>query len=63
MSVEFMADGSVGAVKIVKGLGPGIDENVIRATRQNLFLPAVKDGAFVSEWTTTQTKFADKWRN
>jgi hypothetical protein len=48
MVVEFLQDGTVGEVAIVKGLGFGIDEKAAEAARRSIFLPAVKDGKFVS---------------
>jgi TonB family protein len=61
LSVEYRADASVGDVQIVKGLGFGMDENVIQATRQSVFLPAVKNRAFVAEWHNVKMSFSDKW--
>lgn len=61
LSVEFRADGSVGDVQIVKGLGFGMDESLIQATRQYVFLPAVKDRAFVAERGNVKFEFSDKW--
>jgi len=49
VSVEVTADGGAGDVKVVEGLGWGLDQNAIRALRQCIFLPAVKDGTFVAE--------------
>jgi TonB family protein len=46
--VEFLQDGTVGEVKIVQGLGFGLDENAAEAARKTVFLPAVKDARFVS---------------
>jgi TonB family protein len=46
--VEFLSDGTVGEVKIVQGLGYGMDEKAAEAARKSVFLPAVKDGHFVS---------------
>jgi TonB family protein len=46
--IEYRSDGLVGDVQIIKGLGWGLDESVIRAARQNVFLPAIKDGTFVT---------------
>jgi TonB family protein len=48
MVVEFLQDGTVGEVKIVQGLGFGLDENATEAARKAIFLPAVKDGRFVT---------------
>lgn len=61
VSVELRGDGSVGDVQIVKGLGFGINENVIQATRQYVFLPAVKSRAFVAERRNVKVEFSDKW--
>lgn len=49
LSVEFRLDGSVGDVRITRGAEFVIEENVIQATRQYAFLPAIKNGAFVTE--------------
>jgi TonB family protein len=46
--VEFLQDGTVGEVRIVQGLGFGMDEKAAEAARKSIFLPAVKDGRFVS---------------
>lgn len=48
LSVEYRADLSVGDIQLIKGLNPELDENVILATRQSVFLPAIKNGAFVT---------------
>jgi hypothetical protein len=61
LSVEFRADSSVGDIQVIKGLRSGIDENVIHATRQNIFLPAIKNGAFVTYRENVETKFSDEW--
>lgn len=61
LSVEYRADGSVGDVQIVRGLGLGMDESLIQATRQYVFLPAVKDRAFVVERNNVKFEFSDKW--
>ncbi len=47
ISTMFLADGEVGDVRIVRGLGAGLDEKASEVARQILFLPAVKDGVFV----------------
>ncbi|MEK6334298.1 MAG: energy transducer TonB [Acidobacteriota bacterium] len=48
MVVELRPDGTVGEVKIVQGLGYGLDEKAAEAARQIIFLPAVKERKFVS---------------
>jgi hypothetical protein len=45
---EFLADGTVGEVKIVEGLPAGLNESAIESTKKMAFLPAVKGGQFVS---------------
>jgi hypothetical protein len=60
VSVEFRADGTVGDVKMTKELALGIDENFIRAIRQSVFLPAIKNGAFVTEWRTAGAAFSGR---
>jgi hypothetical protein len=49
--VEVMADGSVGEIKIVKRLGRDHDSHCIQMQKQSIFLPAVKDNAFVTDWS------------
>ena len=61
LSVEFRADASIGEVKIVKGLGSLIDDDVIRAARNNVFLPAIENHAFVTTRGDLTTRFSDKW--
>ena len=46
--VEFLADGTVGEVKIVEGLPAGLNESATEATKKMVFLPAVKNGQFIS---------------
>lgn len=60
LSLEFRADGSVGDIKLVKELGSGMDENVIQAARQNIFIPAIRNGVFTTEWHNTEFKFSTK---
>lgn len=58
LSIEYRADGSIGDVKIVKGLDKEMDGYAVRAARQNIFLPAIKDGAFVTDWRSGGLKFS-----
>jgi TonB family protein len=46
--VEFLADGTVGEVKIVEGLPAGLNESATDATKKMVFLPAVRQGQFIS---------------
>jgi TonB family protein len=44
VEVVFEADGKVRVVRLVKGLGHGLDENALQAARQIQFRPASRDG-------------------
>lgn len=57
LSVEHRADGSVGEIKVLSGLGTQVDQRCIQAARNVIFLPAVKDRQFVTEWQTPEFKF------
>lgn len=57
LSVEYRADGSVGEIKLLSGLGTKVDQRCIQAARNVIFLPAVKDRQFVTEWGTPEYKF------
>lgn len=57
LSVEIGADGLVWDVKLIKGLESGIDKEVIQATRQHIFLPAVRSGVFVAERSKVERYF------
>lgn len=58
LSIEISNDGTVGDAQVTKGLGWGLDESAIQAARQAVFLPAIKNGAFVVEQSTVKFKFA-----
>jgi hypothetical protein len=57
LSVEHRADGSIGDVRVLNGLGPKIDRRCIQAAQSVIFLPAVRDHRFVTEWQTSEFKF------
>jgi len=57
LRVEFRSDGAIGEVKVVSGLGDGLDEQAIKAVRQTIFLPGVKDGMFVTIWKMPFVEF------
>src|SRR5262249_31806194 len=57
VSIEYRADGSVGEVKMVKRLGFGVDEGLMRGFRKSVFLPAIENGAFVTFRTTQAVEF------
>ena len=56
--VEFRADGTVGQVKILFGLGYGLDEEALASAKKTVYLPAVQNGEFVS-YTTRMEFFFD----
>ncbi|HXF39179.1 MAG TPA: energy transducer TonB [Blastocatellia bacterium] len=58
MRVEFRSDGAIGEVRVVSGLGDGLDEQSIKVIRQTIFLPRVKDGMFVTELKMLYTEFS-----
>lgn len=57
MQAEFRSDGTIGEVKVVSGLKDGLDEKAIKAVRETLFLPSVKDEMFVTVWKPLQVEF------
>lgn len=57
MQAELRSDGKIGEVKVVSGLKDGLDEQAIKATRETLFLPGVKDGMFVTVWMPLYIEF------
>jgi len=57
LRVEFRADGAIGDVRVIDGLGYGLDENAIKAIRQMIFLPALKEGMFLSVSRTANAEF------
>jgi TonB family protein len=57
VSIEISNDGTVGDPRVTNGLGWGLDQSAIQAARQAVFLPAIKDGAFVAQQSTVKFKF------
>ncbi|PYS21898.1 MAG: hypothetical protein DMF72_15525 [Acidobacteria bacterium] len=53
----FSSAGSVGGIKVVSGLEHGLTEQAIFAAKQIKFIPAVKDGRFVSMWMQLEYNF------
>lgn len=44
LEVRFAADGSVHVIRVIRGLGHGLDQQAIRCAEQTHFKPATKDG-------------------
>ncbi|HEX2491852.1 MAG TPA: energy transducer TonB [Blastocatellia bacterium] len=57
LSIEFQPDGTLKVVRVESGLGYGVDEKAVAATRKVVFLPAIKDGAFVNMPTRIEFTF------
>lgn len=57
LSVEFAAEGSIGGVRLVSGLRSDMDQRCIRSVQDAIFLPAVKDRRFVTEWREASCGF------
>lgn len=56
--IEVREDGGVGSVEVEKSLREDLDAACIRSFRQSIFLPAVKDGRFVVDRSTSSCTFA-----
>ena len=57
LQVKFAADGSVHVIRVVHGLGHGLDEQAIRAAEQTRFKPATKDGQAIDMTTYYRIDF------
>ena len=53
----FTADGAVTNIKVASGLPYGLEENAIEVTKKIKFIPAMKDGKFVSTWMQLEFNF------
>jgi TonB family protein len=58
VQIVFSATGEIRIVGVVKGLGHGLDEAAVAATRQIRFTPARRDGQFVDYPATIHVVFA-----
>ena len=57
LKVVFHSDGSVGKMSTIADLPYGLTEKAIEAARKIKFIPAVKDGKFVSMWMQLEYNF------
>ena len=60
LQVEIFADGSVGAIEVIKSLMPGsggLDEAAVKAVRKWIFKPAMSAERPAACWTTIPVKF------
>ena len=53
----FAADGTITNIKVASGLPFGLEEKAIEAAKKIRFIPAVKDGKFVSTWMQLEYHF------
>ncbi|MCA1838237.1 MAG: energy transducer TonB [Actinobacteria bacterium] len=51
------SSGEVTIKKVVRGLPRGLTENAMEAARNIKFIPAVKDGRFVSQYVQLEYNF------
>jgi TonB family protein len=57
LEIVVRSDGSVGDVKLLQGLGSGLDERAMQAVRQWRFSPATKQGAPVDVLVEVAVEF------
>src|SRR5262245_11820074 len=57
LSIEFRADGTIKVLKIVRGLGFGLNAQTVAAVQKIIFLPAIKDGTFVNMSSNIEYSF------
>jgi TonB family protein len=53
----FASSGAVTNIRVMAGLPDGLTENAIAAARQIKFIPAIKDGHFVSMYIQLEYNF------
>ena len=57
LKVVFTSDGRVTNIRVVQGLPGGLTEKAIEAAKKIKFIPATKDGRFVSMWMQLEYHF------
>lgn len=57
LSIEYLANGRIGQVRVVRGLPDGLTESAIEAAKRIRFNPAVKNGVPVSVRGTIEFNF------
>ncbi len=57
LEVRFSADGSVHVIRVVSGLGHGLDQQAIRVAEETRFKPATRDGKAVDTTTYYRIDF------
>jgi TonB family protein len=57
LTVEFRSDGTIKVLKIVRGLGFGLNVQAVAAVQKIIFLPQIKDGTFVNMSSNLEYSF------
>lgn len=57
LKAAFSADGRVMKIRVVYGLPHGLQEQAVEAAKKIRFIPAMKDGKFVSTWMQLEYNF------
>ena len=57
LKAVFAADGTVTNIKVASGLPHGLEDQAIEAAKLIKFIPAVKNGKFVSTWMQLEYHF------
>lgn len=57
LEVLFGASGEIHILRVVRGLGHGLDENAVHAAKAIRFLPAKRDGRAVDSTATVHIIF------
>jgi TonB family protein len=57
LKVVFAASGKVTNIRVVEGLPDGLTERAINAARKIKFVPAMKEGKYVSMWMQLEYNF------
>jgi TonB family protein len=57
LHIEFLSNGKIGEVKVTNRLYPDLDKKAVEAVRRFLFIPAMRDGRFVSRWQDLEVEF------
>jgi TonB family protein len=58
LKVLFSSDGSVTNIRAIAGLPYGLTDRSIEAAKKVKFVPAAKDGKFVSTWMQLEYNFS-----
>lgn len=57
LSLKFQSDGTITDINVIQGLEGGLNEEAIIAARKIVFLPAVKNGKFISGASRAEFQF------